>query len=105
MEDVNTQPAADGLLGGEAAHSGPIVMELGDGNDFMNDIKQRGVVQDSSVPPPDEQAKLIEELEAEDISAGEQMYIVSSRWVGRRAFDACIWTSTGSPWALCAVNH
>lgn len=79
MDDIEAHPAADGLLGGDATHSGPTIMEVEQGSDAMYLTKLRGAVLDSSVPPADEQAKLIEDLEAEDITAGEQMYIISKK--------------------------
>eukprot|EP00878_Enallax_costatus_P011714 GHUV01012229.1.p1 GENE.GHUV01012229.1~~GHUV01012229.1.p1 ORF type:complete len:397 (+),score=120.37 GHUV01012229.1:268-1458(+) len=89
MDDIEAQPAADGLLGGDAAHSGPAVMDVEGSSDAMYLTKLRGVVPDGSVPPADEQAKLVEELEAEDITAGEQMYIISKKWWG----DWCAYTN------------
>lgn len=79
MEDLQGHSAADGLLGGEAAHSEPLVMEVDNGTDDILDLKMRTSVPDSSVPSPEEQARLVEELEADAITAGEQMYIISSK--------------------------
>lgn len=79
MEELQAQSAVDGLLGGDGALSDPIVMDVEDDAVGINDMKMRTTVQDSTVPSPDEQARLIEELEAEEITAGEQMYIISSK--------------------------
>lgn len=81
MEDLEAHPVADGLLGGEARHNKPVIMELEDCTCVEPNTKLKSTLQNGDVPPPDEQAKLIEELEAEQITAGEQMYIISRRSV------------------------